>query len=140
MLKLIKYSFFVIILLYPTIGCKKSNNVIPYVDVYISININNPAYFKLTSVGGWTYLSGGSKGIIAFRKDQDTFMAYDRHSTYNVDDGCILAVDSSNVFAEDPCSGSQFLLNDGSVLNGPATFPMQQYKTSFDGQVLQIYN
>lgn len=123
-----------------TTGCRKNNTVIPFVPVNFSININNPAYIDLNAVAGWTYVTGGSRGILIYRKSLDEFVTFDRHSTYDVDAGCTVAVDSTNIVIVDDCSGSKFLLTDGSVLNGPAAVPLHQYQNSFDGTILQIFN
>lgn len=122
-------------------SCRKREQYIPYVEVDIYININNPSYFLLTSVSGWTYINGGSKGLIAYRKTQEEILVYDRHCTYNADNACGTAeVNADNVTVDCLCDGSQYLLHDGSILKGPASYPLFQYRTSFDGTTLHIYN
>ncbi len=120
--------------------CSKNENNVPLTRVDISVNINQPAYFNLTAIGGWEYLQGGSMGLLVYRYSQDEIRAFDRHSTYRPEDRCRVEVDSSNLFAVDPCSGSRFLIIDGSVERGPAGAPLQQYQTNFNGNILQIYN
>ena len=124
------------------ISCKKDKNQqhIPYVDVNITKNIDNPDMIDIKTIGGWTYLTGGSKGILLYRKDQQTIMAYDRHSPYRPEDGCRVSVDSTDVFAMDPCSQSRFLLTDGFPVEGPADRPLLQYNTTFNGSILFITN
>jgi hypothetical protein len=122
-------------------SCRRNNTQIPYAPVDVYININNPSYYTLQAVGGWVYYSAGSRGLIIYRRNTDEFAAYDRHSPYLPDDGCTVAVDSSNITATDPCSGSKWLLYDGSVTNGPAVFPLLGYQATFDGvSNLHIYN
>lgn len=122
-------------------SCKKQKQYIPYVPVDIYININNPSYYQLTSISGWTYISGGSKGIILYRKNQEEIMAYDRHCTYEADNACgSTEVNTDNVTVDCLCDGSQYLLYDGSILRGPASYPLFQYRTSFDGAVLHVFN
>jgi len=123
-------------------GCRNTQNNIPEVLVDIQVNINNPGYFSLQAVGGWMYLSGGSRGIIVYRKSSNEFMAWERHCPYQPEDQCAqVSVDSSNVFAVDYCCGSKFLITDGSVVNGPATRGLKMYQTSYDGfAILRIYN
>lgn len=122
-------------------SCKRRQQGIPYVNVDLYININNPSYFHLTSIGGWDYVSGGSKGLIVYRQLDNTFNAYDRHCTYNAENACGAAsVDSTGAQIACDCDGSIYQLYDGSVVQGPATLPLHQYRTDFDGAVLHIYN
>ncbi|MBL4703185.1 MAG: Rieske 2Fe-2S domain-containing protein [Flavobacteriales bacterium] len=122
-------------------SCKQQQQGIPYVNVDIYININNPSYYKLTSIGGSEYIAGGSRGIIVYRKIDDTFNAYDRHCTYNSENTCGEAsIDSTGLQIECACDGSIYQLQDGSVVQGPATLPLHQYRTDFNGSILHIYN
>jgi hypothetical protein len=126
-------------------SCKKKENQInsngvPYVKVDQTIYNSDPIFSNVYAVGGWVYLAGGSKGIILYHKSTDEFTALDRHSTYNVQNGCQLFVDKSGVVVVDTCSGSEFLISDGYVLKGPATLPLTQYQTKYDGSALRIYN
>lgn len=124
------------------IHCKDSeSNNIPLVEVFIDINIDDPAYINLKTVGGWEYLTGGSRGLIAFRLSQEEFKIYDRHCTFQPSSTCALvSVDATNFTASDQCCGSSFLLNNGSVSRPPATLPLKQYNSSFDGTTLRIRN
>lgn len=131
----------IIIVLYFIPSCKKDDNTLPNTSVDIYIYISEPSFLPLNAVGGWVYITGGSKGIIVYRKSNTEFTALDRHCTYLPDNSCSrVAVDSSNIIAVDTCCGSKFLITDGSVQNGPASIALKQYATSFDGSVLHIYN
>jgi len=119
----------------------EENNNIPLTEVNIIIQINDPDYIRLQTVGGWEYISGGSRGIILFRLSQDQFRAFDRHCTFQPSNTCALvSVDPNNITASDDCCGSAFLLNDGSVSRPPANTALKQYRTSFDGTTLRISN
>lgn len=128
-------------------SCKKDevrnedvNNIIPNVQVDIYLNLNEPANYNLTTIGGWRYISGGSRGIILYR-GQDMISAFDRHTPLNSANSCaVVSVDSTSFFAVDACSGSRFLLVDGSVVEGTATVPLKQYRTSLISDVLRVYN
>ena len=122
-------------------GCRDNNNAIPLVAVDREINLTLPSYSALSVPGGWAYLTGGSKGIIVYNKGNNEFAAYDRHSPYNVDEECTVSVDSTNnIQIIDPCSGSIFSLQTGSVTQGPAVLPLKQYNTYLSGSILRIYN
>ncbi|MCX6182581.1 MAG: hypothetical protein NT150_11715 [Bacteroidetes bacterium] len=136
--KIFSGAFLVLLL---TLSCNKDNSYIPYVPVNIQINLQNPDYFPLKTVGGWVYITGGSKGIIVYRADVDNFNAYDRHCTYKPEESCSkVDVDNGTLTALDTCCSSKFQLFDGSVLKSPATRSLQQYQTSYDGNILSINN
>jgi len=130
---------FVFLLL--TWSCSKNTGNIPYVPVSIQINLQNPDYASIKTIGGSVSITGGSKGIIVYRQDISVFKAYDRHCPYNPSATCSrVTANSSSMTATDTCCGSQFQLFDGSVLKGPATRALLQYQTSFDGNILSITN
>lgn len=137
-LKLLPVVFF----LFTAVKCSKNQTDygIPLVYVERQINVNNPAFFNLSVVGGWEYVAGGSRGILVYRSGPSQFNAYDRHSTYEIDNNCRVEVDSTNISAVDPCSGSRWSIIDGSVLEGPAAMPLKPYATRFDGTFLYISN
>jgi|TARA_Y100000385_G_C13065028_1_gene626282 nitrite reductase/ring-hydroxylating ferredoxin subunit len=120
--------------------CTKNQNIVPYVYVDHNINISLPYYSSLNSIGGWAYISGGSQGIIVYRQSYDQFSAYDRHCTYNAENPCGKAsVDSTNSFVECSCDSSKYQLYDGLVIQGPATYSLKNYQTSFDIVTNQIH-
>ena len=116
------------------------DNFIPYVPVNFEINLNLPAYQALNAPTGWITVSGGSRGIVIYRVNQDEFKAYDRHSTYDIEAACQIAVNEDNILVTDPCSGSQWLLLDGSVAEGPADLPLHQYNVIWNEPVLRVTN
>ena len=104
-------------------SCNKNQNIVPYVYVDQYINISLPSYSSLNNIGGWVYITGGSKGIIIYRQSYDQFSAYDRHCTYNAENPCGKAtVDSTNSFVECSCDNSRYQLFDGLVIQGPANY------------------
>lgn len=135
-----RLTLFILItcLVFPS--CRKDQSRIPFVPVDFTINLNEPQWFNLTSITGWEYVTGGSRGIVIYRHTLDEFVAYDRHSTYNVGEGCRVSVEDDNITLADECSESEWLIIDGSVLQGPATVPLQAYNTTFNDPFLRIYN
>ena len=122
-------------------GCKKDGDAVPNVAVNLVLSTTDVEFNDLNAVGGWIYLIGGSRGIVVYRLSLDEFMAYDRHCTYTPSESCgTIEVDQSGIIAEDPCCGSKFILTDGSVAGDPAEIPLKRYQTSFDGNLLHIYN
>ena len=123
-------------------ACKKEQQGgVPYTPVDITINVNNPAYVDIQVPGGWLYLTGGSYGIIVYRRTLEEFVALDRHCPYQPSDLCRVYVDDTEVTARDTaCCQSAFLILDGSVTQGPAAIGLQHYNTLFNGTTLRIYN
>lgn len=125
-------------------GCKKDQeNRVPNVPVDITLNLNLPSQIDLTVVSGWAYVSGGSRGIIVYRLSQEEFIAVDRHCPYEVDNADRVFVEDNGQFATDTLvCGSSFSLVDGLLSNGPASFPLTRYQTTFNGttNVLRIFN
>src|ERR1019366_3984455 len=142
-----RFCLFVIII--SVAGCKKNNNNsnssgVPLVAVNISLYINNPSYLNLNAVGGWVYVPNiGVRGLLVYRASSTDFKAYDRNCTYKSTSAypcATVSVDATKITAVDSCCKSKFSIVDGSVENGPATFPLKAYNTTFDGNVLNIFN
>jgi nitrite reductase/ring-hydroxylating ferredoxin subunit len=122
-------------------SCKKSTEpYVPYVRVNFTISPSDPQFNKLNVPGGWVYVTGGSRGIIVYRKSNDEFLAFDRHCPFQVADFCRVSVNNTQIMAKDTCCGSEFVLTDGSVAKEPANRPLLQYQTGWDGFNLQVFN
>lgn len=129
-------SFFALVIQ----SCRRDQSQVPLVPVNVQININQPDFFKLSVVTGWVYVTGGSRGIIVYRKSQNEFVALERNSTFNPAQGCAVIVNADGIIISDPCSESQWLITDGTVLQGPASAPLQHYQTNFQDPMLYITN
>tara|TARA_B100000809_G_scaffold225368_1_gene236278 strand:+ start:1104 stop:1520 length:417 start_codon:yes stop_codon:yes gene_type:complete len=137
-----KNWLYIIIISILLFGCTKTQDQnIPLVRVDTTIYTNNPSFNAISVPGTWTYINGGSRGIIIYRVSNEEFRAYDRHCTYDSGNSCALvSVDGTNITGLDDCCGSTFILTDGSVTQGPASLPLKQYQTSYDGAVLRVFN
>ena len=83
--------FLLLGLLLLSANCKPQNqNPVPFVPVDVTIDIQLPSYSELQGVGGWTYINGGSRGIIIYRRGIEDFVAFDRHSPADPDGTCSL--------------------------------------------------
>lgn len=130
-----------LILLFTAAGCRDNNlSRVPDVPVNIVININQPAFFDLTVPAGWVYVTGGSRGIIIYRKSMEEFIALERHSPYQPEDNCAVVVADDNVLINDPCSDSKWLIMDGTIVQGPTAFPLKTYQTTYSNSILTITN
>lgn len=139
-LNLFSYALVCLFLL----SCKTGENrIVPYVQVDQTVFLSDPINFNINFAGGWVYLAAGSRGIILYRLDQERFVAFDRHCTYDIDNpNGIVEVDTSQILLSDPSCGSKFIITDGSIYNGPAELPLQQYQTYFDvnANTVRVYN
>ena len=132
----------VIVMLLTQAKCDNNVQNIPYVPVNIDINLNLPAYNDLNFVSNHIYVNGGSKGLIIYRYTQDIFVILDRHSTSDIELGCIVSVDDDGLLISDhsDCSESKWLIIDGTVNQGTAILPLHRYGASWNPPVLSIFN
>jgi nitrite reductase/ring-hydroxylating ferredoxin subunit len=130
----------VLILLLGNACSKDETNDIAQYYVDFTIYLNEPSCVDLTVVGGWMYVNAGTKGVIIYRKSTTEFTASERNCTFDPTASCSIVQVLSGISAVDSCCSSRFSIFDGSVINGPATRPLYQYKTLFDGNALRVYN
>lgn len=136
-------------------SCKKSKyDVIPdvYVDFYISLS--DPQFFELTAplnsayVDEYTNNIGANaagydrNGIIIYSAPEDEFYAYDRTCPHDyVVNGLSIQVNVDFISAICPrCSTSYSLEVGGTPISGPGKYPLKNYKTSFNGQSIHVWN
>lgn len=134
-----------LILLTVGIGCKKDNShelQVPRIATDVTININLPGFSALANPGGWVYVNGGSQGIIVYRSSMDTFSAFDRHCTYQVEKNCKVNVLDGNIAEDEDCCHARFEIITGTPVSGEATRSLQYFNTQFNpnANLLRIYN
>jgi hypothetical protein len=130
---------------YSSCGNKVVESPIPNVSFDITLNLNLPLYTELLHpMGGIVYVDNvGSKGIAILRISQDQFVVYDRHCSYNVDEGCRVFIDPENIASlkDSLCCSSSFnMLNNGLPDSGPASLSLKPYNYTFNGSNLRVYN
>lgn len=122
---------------------KNEQHPVPSVPFDFTIDISLPSYSPLMGVSGWAYVSGGSKGIVVYRRGVDEFVAFDRHSPADEEGTCEqpLVTDENNFLQlNDTCNNATFSLYDGSPISN-SVFGLRQYQTMWDGNHgLRIYN
>ncbi len=129
-------------------SCKK-DNINPNVpDVYINVTIdpNSTFYQELNTVGGWMYLTAEapSRGIIVYRYDIMEFLAYERTPPNEPNKCCTanactrLIIDG--LFAQDTCTGTSYNLLNGNIFEGEGRYPLIRYNTTYNGNLLRIFN
>jgi nitrite reductase/ring-hydroxylating ferredoxin subunit len=123
-------------------GCEPdlSDDPIPWqpFDV-ININLNLPEYIDLKFDGRSKAVNGGVRGVIIYRKDASTYLAYERNCSYQPNSACATVdIDISTLFMLCSCCSSTFDLATGLPTSGPAWRPLRQYETSLNGTMLTI--
>jgi len=139
-------------------SCKKNkNDVIPNVYVDFTINLNDPEFTSLISVGetvtinrftnnfGQRAAGFADNGIIIHR-GIDEFFAYDRTCPHDYAlNESVVKIDidkSSSLYAVCPeCKTKYGLPVNGTPTDGISRYPLKNYKTSFDGiRFLRVWN
>lgn len=115
---------------------------IPYFKVDQYVLLSSPQHLQLNAVGGWTYLNGGSRGIVLYHRGFEDYVAFDRHCTWQTSETCgLVSVDSTGVFLNCACCTSKFSLVDGSTMNGPAINGLLQYNAQISAPgTLHVWN
>lgn len=126
------------------ISCNKDEgfkNQTPIPNVPVNFYIQ-PNTIDFISAGMWrSYDTEGYRGVLIYRLDQYTFLAYEKTCSYDPEESCAkVEVDQTTFTLLDSCCMSRFKIIDGDAMDGPATMPLLQYFTDFDGNYLHIYN
>jgi hypothetical protein len=119
-----------VLMIFPTSSTQAQASFAP-----ININLSYPQYQRLKLDGGYQYIDdGGMQGIILYRQDENTYIAYER--LCSLDDEPPVSVDGSGLFMKG-CN-STYSFSDGYPTGGPATRPLMKYRTSLTGNTLVI--
>jgi nitrite reductase/ring-hydroxylating ferredoxin subunit len=140
--QIVRLSLILAVLAMPA-SCKKPEERVPVVFVDFTLYLNLPEYTNLASPGGWLEITGGSRGIIVYRRNMEEFVAFDRHCTYKVQEYCRVDVDEqTGITAVCECCESVFSIYDGIPLSGQASVTLSDYRTNFNGNtnLLRIFN
>lgn len=142
---------YLILLLLPllTTNCSKdSSDIIPNVRFTAEINLDNPQYSGKNPffvLPGGTNRYVGVNGVVVFEVTPTEFYAFDLMCTHQHDNGNRFYVEEINqgdVVLRCPECGSEFNIaaEYGSVVTGPAKWPLKRYQTSVTGNILRIWN
>jgi nitrite reductase/ring-hydroxylating ferredoxin subunit len=123
-------------------ACKKDNNEVRSSGVNEYLNLNEPSYLDLNVPGNYIYYPAGTRGIIVYRRSNTEFVAYERSCPYDPQNSTgLVTVETTLTSAADSTCGSRFSIYDGSIINGPTTQSLSQYRTELiQGNVLHIFN
>jgi nitrite reductase/ring-hydroxylating ferredoxin subunit len=134
-------------------SCKKAkNDVIPDVYVNFYLDLTDPEFVNLTSIGSDTvnastnnWGSGAAgfngNGIIIYNGG-DNFYAFDRTCPHDYDiNGLSIPVKIDFTIAVCPKCGTTYsLAASGTPASGVGRYPLKNYKTSFDGRYVRVWN
>jgi nitrite reductase/ring-hydroxylating ferredoxin subunit len=153
-----KIGFFLMLLSLPVIlsSCNKKNDVIPDVYVNFTLNLNDPEFVTLNGFGGsvavdsrtnnWGTGAAGYDGngiIICFGVEE--FYAYDRTCPHDYVVNSLsvkVNIDPSNsTIAICPNCGTKYGLTvGGTPASGVGRYPLKNYRTSFQGNYVTVWN
>lgn len=113
--------------------------------VFPTFTINITSFPELMLNGGAKDISSvpdyrqyGNRGIIVYRKNATTFLAFEKTCSFQPGDACAtVGIHESNLFMIDVCCGSQFNF-EGNPTGGLAWRPLLQYQTSVSGTQVTI--
>jgi cytochrome b6-f complex iron-sulfur subunit len=115
-------------------GCTNPNagaNITAPTNVDFTLDLTNPAYSGLKSIGNYVYNAG-----VIVAHAQSGYFAVSYTCTHQ---GSTIVFDVSNNSFFCPAHGSRFSLS-GAVINGPAGSPLGSYKTALTGESLRVYS
>ncbi|HEY5470968.1 MAG TPA: hypothetical protein VIK07_10630 [Bacteroidales bacterium] len=153
-----KISFFLIAIAFTMSlsSCNKKNDVIPDVTVDFRLDVNDPEFTDLASFGGIALVSSktnnlgiyaagyNGNGIIIFAGVEE-FYAYDRTCPHDYATGGLsikVNIDPTNSLNAicPQCSTNYALAAGGTPSKGIGRYPLKNYKTSFDGRYVRVWN
>ncbi|WP_457617424.1 hypothetical protein [Lutibacter sp.] len=109
-------TLFLLFLLFSFSSCEKNetNDILPDIDVNVTIDLNLPQYIDLQIPSGWAYTTGGIKGILVLNTGTGTppYKAFDRACPNN-DCSSAMIFDGS-LKLKCPCDDSEYSIIDGS--------------------------
>lgn len=159
-----KLHLLILIALLPFLqGCEKypENPNRPILPYPIKIYPNSMQYYDLNFLYGWAYITSdiesSSRGLIVFRLSETEFLAYDRMPP-NEPNACTDAQGNTTrlvvewPFVVDHCNNAYYNILTSDIIirepdmipdfptDGTTVFPLIQYHTQYDGNLLTITN
>jgi nitrite reductase/ring-hydroxylating ferredoxin subunit len=154
-----KIRFFLYTIVFAIIltSCNKKNDVIP--DVYVDFTLDLNYFVNLSAMGnsdtvdshdarityGRDYAGGYNGNGIIIHARVEEFYAYDRtcphdYAVNGLGIKVIISTESS-LFAVCPRCGTKYALSAGGTpASGIGRYPLKNYKTSFDGTYVRVWN
>lgn len=104
------------------------------------ISLSAPEYLPLLVNGGYKEINSiGVRGVIIYRVDALTYLAYERNCSFRPNEACATVnMHTSGLYMVDPCCNSSFSLTNGAPTGGVASQALRQYATEVIGSQLTI--
>ena len=137
-------SLFLVLFLSAVISTSCESNrrqIIPYVQVFVDLDL----YAELGNMGiGTTRIipNVGYRGIVLYRETDLGFYAYDMTCTEYPEHDRAVVRDTifDGVFKCPKCDSRYVIINGAYPDSGPAEFPLVEYRTNIQGNLLLISN
>ena len=146
-IKMNKVWLLIIIVVVST-SCKKdSTDIIPNVRFTAEINLDNPQYTGKNPFiikPDFSNRIVGINGVVVFEVSPTQFYAFDLMCTHEHDTGqyFVEIVKAGDIVLICPECHSEFNVaaEYGSIVKGPAKWPLKRYQTAVTGSTLRIWN
>ena len=149
-----KIVFFLLAIAISESSCENNkNDVIPDVYVNFSLNINDPQFLDLNGIGGSVTVNASTNNFgttaagydgngIIVHCGPDAYYAYDRTCPHDFTENAkSVKVNIDFMLAVCPvCSTKYALSAGGTPAEGVGRYPLKNYKTSFDGRYVSVWN
>ncbi|HLN55172.1 MAG TPA: hypothetical protein VK207_04210 [Bacteroidales bacterium] len=151
----IKLFFIFCVTVLTAASCNKKNDVIPDVTVDFYLDITDARFIDLNAIGGSVlvnsstnndrYASGYQGSGIIVSRGVDEFFAYDRTCPHDYTlDGSVVRIEIDPTgFAKavcPKCKSTFELISYGTPASGVSQYPLKNYRTSFDGRYIRVWN
>jgi hypothetical protein len=152
----LQFFYFICIILVPlSSSCDKAQQQ-PIPNVYVNFTINiltDPEFISLQAQGnsktitstilGYQSLGYNNNGVIVYNAGSDEFYAFDCTCPYDYPNSIKVNSDGDGVATCPQCKSKYILQSSGMpTTQGPATFPLKEYKAIYNpntGELL-VYN
>ncbi|MBR8536585.1 Rieske 2Fe-2S domain-containing protein [Carboxylicivirga sediminis] len=132
-----------------TLSCQKDSvEIIPNVRFTAEINLDNPQYSgsnPFIVLPGGTNQHVGIKGVVVYELSRSDYYAFDLMCTHQHEKTTpyfVQIVKPGDIVLKCPECGSEYnvAVEYGSVVKGPAKWPLKRYQTSVSNNILRIWN
>lgn len=150
-----KRFLLLLLIFFHCISCEKHvKTIIPSVPFQFSINVyTDPEFNHLRVQGnamvitndmlGISNIGYNNAGVIIYNNGSNEYYAFDRTCPYDFPNDILVELDGETL-AKCPECGSLYMLPGlgAPTVDGPAVYPLQEYKTSFNPNTgeLNVYN
>ncbi len=132
------YLFLIVVLT----SCERNetNDILPFANVDVTLNLNLPQYIDLQVPSGWTYTNGAIQGIIIQNTGigNPPYKAFER-ACPNYDCSTPMIFDGS-LKLKCSCDNSEYSIYDGSPQTSGNSHFAREYRVTKSGSTLNITN